>query len=83
MGFNQIVVNIMVAFMVLAAIDRCLGSPTGLGREMDKGLEAMAPMCIPMAGMLLLAPKIGALLTPLVSPFFRLLGADQIGRAHV
>ena len=76
MGFNQIVVNIMVAFMVLAAIDRCLGSPTGLGREMDKGLEAMAPMCIPMAGMLLLAPKIGALLTPLVSPFFRLLGAD-------
>lgn len=76
LGLNQIIVNIMVVFMLLAAVDRCLGSPMGLGTELDKGLDAIGPMCIPMVGMLLLAPMIGDLLTPVVTPFFRLLGAD-------
>ena len=76
LGLNQIIVNIMVAFMLLAAADRCLGSPLGLGTELDKGLDAIGPMCIPMVGMLLLAPRIGELLTPAVRPLFRLLGAD-------
>lgn len=76
MGLNQIIVNVMVVFMVIAAIDRCLGSRFGLGTELDKGLDAIGPMCIPMVGMILLAPYIGDILTPLVSPFFRLLGAD-------
>lgn len=76
MNLNQIIVNIMVVFMALAAVDRCIGGRFGLGKELDKGVDAMAPMCIPMAGMILLAPMIGSILTPIVSPFFRLLGAD-------
>ena len=66
----------MVVFMVIAAIDRCLGNRFGLGAELDKGLDAIGPMCIPMVGMILLAPMIGDVLTPLVSPFFHMLGAD-------
>ena len=76
MSINQIIVDVMVVFMVIAAIDRCLGNRFGLGAELDKGLDAIGPMCIPMVGMILLAPMIGDVLTPLVSPFFHMLGAD-------
>ncbi len=76
MDLNQIIVNIMVVFAVLAAIDKCLGSRFGLGGKLDEALDTMGPMCIPMVGMILLAPALGRILMPLVSPFFRLLGAD-------
>ncbi|MGE4277427.1 MAG: ethanolamine utilization protein EutH [Lawsonibacter sp.] len=76
MDFNQIIVNIMVVFMVLAVIDRCFGSHFGLGGKLDEALDTIGPMCIPMVGMILLAPIMGRILVPVVSPFFRLLGAD-------
>lgn len=76
MGINQVIVNIMVVFMVLAALDKCVGCRFGLGNKLDEALSTMGPMCIPMVGMILLAPTIGDLLTPVVSPFFQLLGAD-------
>lgn len=76
MDVNQIIVNIMVVFMVLAAIDKCLGSRFGLGSKLDEALDTMGPLCIPMVGMILLAPNIGRILLPVISPLFRLLGAD-------
>lgn len=76
MDLNQLIVNIMVVFMVLAAVDKCFGCPLGLGTQLEAALCTMGPMCIPMVGMILLAPTIGESLGPIVSPFFRLLGAD-------
>lgn len=73
---NQIIINIMVVFMVLAALDRCIGCRFGLGGKLDEALATMGPMCIPMVGMILLAPSIGDLLEPLVSPIFTAMGAD-------
>ncbi|MBQ4424185.1 MAG: ethanolamine utilization protein EutH [Lachnospiraceae bacterium] len=76
MSVNQIIVYTMVAFMVLAAIDRCFGSRLGLGDAIDEALAAMGPLTVPMAGMILLSPMLGRFLAPIVSPFYKLLGAD-------
>ena len=76
MNVNQIIVDIMVVFMVLAAVDRCLGCPLDLGDKMDEALSAMGPMCIPMVGMFLMAPLLGQFLSPLVSPLFQFFDAD-------
>lgn len=76
MNVNQIIVDIMVGFMVLAAVDKCFGCRFGLGEKMDEALAAMGPMCIPMVGMYLMAPLIGQILSPIVGPLFQLFGAD-------
>jgi len=73
---NQIIVNIMVVFMVIGALDRCIGNRFGLGNKIDEALGTMSDMCIPMVGMILMAPLIGDLLSPVVSPLFTALGAD-------
>ena len=76
MSVNQIIVAVMVGFMVVAAADRCIGSRFGLGDGIDEALDAMEPMCVPMVGMILLSPMLGSFLAPIVSPFYKLLGAD-------
>ena len=35
MDINQIIINIIVFFMLLAAADRCLGNRFGLGKQLD------------------------------------------------
>lgn len=76
MTLNQIIIDIMVLFMSIAAVDRILGSPLGLGNKMDQGVAAIGPLCIPMVGMIVLSPVLGRALTPVVRPLFHLLGAD-------
>lgn len=73
---SQGIITLIVLFAVLAAADKCVGGKWGLSRKMDDGLIAMSEMCVPMVGMLLLAPSIGAVLGPVVKPFYRALGAD-------
>ena len=76
MDFNQLIIDIMVVFMAVAIIDKCFGSRFGLGNEIDEALSTIGPMCIPMAGMILIAPVIGIYLSPIISPIFRFMGAD-------
>lgn len=76
MDLNQIIVNVTVIFMLLAAADKCLNCRFGLGDQLDSALDTIGPMCIPMVGMILLAPLLGSTLGQIVSPFFRLLDAD-------
>lgn len=73
---SQIILNIIVLFAVAAALDKCMGGKWGLSAKMDDGLTAMSEMCISMVGMLLLAPKIGSVLGPVVEPVYHVLGAD-------
>lgn len=76
LDINQLIINIMVVFMILAALDKCFGSRFGLGGQLSEALDTIGPMCIPMVGMILLAPLLGQLLWPVITPVFRLLGAD-------
>lgn len=76
MGINEIIINIIVISMAVAAVDRCLGSPINLGTQLDKGVQAFGPLVIPMVGMMELAPMFARLLSPIVGPLYELVGAD-------
>lgn len=62
--------------MVIAALDKCIGSRFGLGGKIDEALGTIGTMCIPMTGMILLAPVIGSVLQSPVSKIFSFFGAD-------
>lgn len=76
MALNQLIIYVMVLFMAIAAVDRILGSPLGLGEKMDQGIAAIGPLCIPMVGMIVLSPLIGRSLAPVVTPIFHFFNAD-------
>ena len=76
MSINEIIVYIMVAFMVLGALDKCFGNKFGLGEKFDEGFMAMGSLAIAMVGVVSLAPVLATILKPVVVPVYTLLGAD-------
>lgn len=76
MGINEIIIYIMVFFMVLGAIDKCIGNKFGLGEKFEEGFMAMGSLTIAMVGVVCLAPVLADILKPVVVPVFKALGAD-------
>ncbi|HAK43217.1 MAG TPA: ethanolamine utilization protein EutH [Clostridium sp.] len=76
MGINDIIVYIMVVFMVLGAIDKCLGNKFGLGEKFEEGFMAMGSLAVAMIGVICLAPVLAEILQPVIVPVFNFLGAD-------
>ncbi len=76
MGINEIIVYIMVVFMALGAIDKCLGNKFGLGEKFEEGFMAMGSLAIAMIGVICLAPVLANILQPVIVPVFNFLGAD-------
>lgn len=75
-SINQIIVYIMVIFMTLGAIDKCIGNKFGLGEKFDEGFMAMGSLAIAMVGVVSLAPVLAKVLKPVVVPLYTALGAD-------
>lgn len=76
MGINDIIIYLMVIFMVLGAIDKCLDNKFGLGKEMEEGFMAMGSLTLAMVGVICLAPVLSNVLKPIVVPVYNALGAD-------
>ncbi len=76
MGINEIIIYIMVVFMALGAIDKCIGNKFGLGEKFEEGFMAMGSLALAMVGVICLAPVLANILKPVVVPVFDLLGAD-------
>lgn len=76
MGINQIIIYIMVVFMVLGAIDKCLDNKFGLGEKFEEGIMAMGSLGVAMIGIICLAPVLANILKPVIVPVFGALGAD-------
>lgn len=76
MGINEIIIYIMVFFMIVGAIDRCLGNKFGYGKEFEEGFMAMGSLALAMVGVVSLSPVLANILRPVVSPFYKMLGAD-------
>lgn len=76
MEINEIIIYIMVAFAVLGALDRMIGSRFGLGEKFEEGIMAIGVLSISMIGMISLAPVLAKVLGPVVIPVFQFLGAD-------
>lgn len=75
-SLNQIIVDLMMVFMVLGALDFCLGGRFGLGAQFERGLQTMGPLALSMVGIVSLAPVLGEVLSPIVGPIYSALGAD-------
>ncbi|AOY75799.1 ethanolamine utilization protein EutH [Clostridium formicaceticum] len=76
MNINEIIVYIMVAFMVLGALDKIIGNKYGLGEKFDEGIIAMGSLAVAMVGVVSLAPVLATILEPIVVPVYTFLGAD-------
>lgn len=73
---NQVITGATVFFLVLGGIDYLLGNRFGLGAEFEKGISASGRLLLAMTGFLVLAPVIAKVLSPVVVPAFRAIGAD-------
>lgn len=76
MSINEIIIYVMVIFMALGAIDKCIGNKFGLGEQFEEGIMAMGSLAVAMVGVICLAPVLANVLRPVVIPVFDLLGAD-------
>lgn len=76
MEINEIIIYGMVIFMVLGAIDKCIGYRFGLGHQFDEGIMAMGSLTLAMVGIISLSPVLAKLLSPIVVPLYSALGAD-------
>ena len=76
MSINDIILYIMVAFMVLGAVDRILGNRWGYGAQFEEGFMAMGALALAMIGVICLAPVLNVVLTPALAPVYNAIGAD-------
>ena len=74
---STIIVCVMTCFMAFGAIDKALlNDRLGYGPQFEAGLHTMGPLSVSMVGIMCLAPVLGRVMTPIVSPLYRLVGAD-------
>ncbi|AXJ13831.1 ethanolamine utilization protein EutH [Streptococcus pluranimalium] len=76
MGINEIVIWIITIFMILGGIDYCLGKKFGLGEQFEEGIMAMGALALSMAGIIVIAPLLSDILSPIIVPLYKLIGAD-------
>ena len=60
----QVVPMIMIAFALLGALDRIFGNKLGIGKEFEKGFLLLGQLVLSMMGMIIIAPVIADLLSP-------------------
>ena len=76
MGINEVIVYLMLAFAVLGALDKIIGNRFGLGEKFEEGIMAIGALSLSMVGMIVLAPVLANVLSPVVVPVFEWIGAD-------
>ena len=76
MTVNDIIIYIMILFSLVGAADWIIGKRFGLGEKFEEGIATLGPLTMATAGILVLTPVLGDILSPVVVPFFRALGLD-------
>lgn len=76
MEIDKIIIIIMTIFMVIGGVDKILGNKFGYGEKFEEGITAMGALAVAMVGIISLAPVLGNILTPIVGPLYKMLGAD-------
>ena len=65
-----------MAFSFLGALDYLFGNKIGIGSEFSRAFTLFCPMALSMLGMIVIAPAIGAWLSPVFAGFYRVFGID-------
>lgn len=58
---------VMLVFSVLGALDYITGNHVGIGKEFERGIMLLGTMTLSMVGMIVLAPLIAHLLSPILT----------------
>ena len=62
--------------MAIGAIDKSLNGKLRLGEKFEEGINAMGSLTLGMVGIIVVAPVLADVLSPIVVPLYRALGAD-------
>lgn len=73
---NSVIIFIMMCFMIVGAIDRLCGNRRGYGEALEEGLRSMGVLALAMAGVIAATPVLTKICLPVITPVYRLLGAD-------
>ena len=73
---NSVIILIMMCFMILGAIDRLRGNKLGYGEQFEEGIRSMRTLALAMAGVIAATPVLSVILSPVILPVYRMLGAD-------
>lgn len=74
---NTVIMMLIAVFMLLGIFDKVfLGDRLGYGKELESGIMQVGGLILSLVGIMVLAPFIGTILTPVVSPIYHLIGAD-------
>lgn len=66
----------MLAFSMIAGIDKLLGNKFGLGAKFDEGFKAMGGLALTIIGIYSLSPIIAKFLIPLLTPLSNIMNTD-------
>lgn len=72
----SVIAIIVLIFAFIGAVDYIIGNKFGVGKEFEKGFSLFCPMALTMLGMIVIAPAIGAWLTPVFEGFYNVFGID-------
>ncbi|MBE6553389.1 MAG: ethanolamine utilization protein EutH [Ruminococcaceae bacterium] len=76
MSFDRVILFIMALFSCLGGLDRIFGNRLGLGKSFEKGLLTVGELALSMIGIMVLAPVIAKLLSPVILPVYSFFGLD-------
>lgn len=76
MSVNNIIIYIMIFFMFVGAIDRVFGNKLGYGQKFEDGIMTMGTLALAMLGIISFSPVIASFLKPIITPFYKIIGAD-------
>ena len=76
MTFSRILFILFALFAVAGGVDYILSNRFGLGKAFERGITTMGPLALTMTGMMVLAPLLADLLSPVILPLFELMGVD-------
>ena len=75
-SFSDILFIIFAVFAVLGGLDYILSNRFGLGSAFERGVATMGPLALAMSGMIVLAPVLADVLSPVILPVFNWMGVD-------
>ncbi len=71
-----VLIILVLIFSTLGALDYVLGNKLGIGSEFERAFKLFSAMALSMIGMIVLAPMIAKLLTPVLGFVSKTLGLD-------
>ena len=67
---------VVLVFSAIGAFDYLIGNKIGVGKEFEKAFSLFCSMALSMLGMIVIAPAIGAWMTPVFEGFYNVFGID-------